>query len=84
MSRNANGEGSIYPWKRGGKPAGYKGALSFKDENGDTKRYVCYGRTRKEVKDKLDKARERLSAGAPVRDSKQSVGEWAVRASSMV
>ena len=84
MSRNANGEGSIYPWKRGGKPAGYKGALSFKDENGDTKRYVCYGRTRKEVKDKLDKARERLSAGAPVRDSKHSVGEWAVRASSMV
>ena len=57
MSRNANGEGSIYPWKRDGKPAGYKGALSYKDENGDTKRYVCYGRTRKDVKDKLDKAR---------------------------
>lgn len=76
MSRNANGEGSIYAWKRDGKPAGYKGALSYKDENGDTKRYVCYGRTRKEVKDKLDKARERVEDGAPVKDSKQTVGEW--------
>ncbi|KZS80270.1 site-specific integrase [Mycobacterium persicum] len=76
MARNANGEGSIYPWKKNGKPAGYKGALSYRDENGQTKRYVAYGRTRKIVKDKLDKARERLDAGAPVRDSKQTIGEW--------
>lgn len=76
MGRNANGEGSIYAWKRNGKPAGYKGAVSYKDENGDSKRYVAYGRTRKDVKDKLDRAQDRLSAGAPVRDSKQSVGEW--------
>lgn len=76
MARNSNGEGSIYPWKRAGKPAGYKGAISYRDENGDSKRYVAYGRTRKDVKDKLDKARERLNEGAPVRDSKQSVGEW--------
>jgi integrase len=76
MSRNANGEGSIYPWKKNGKPAGYKGALSYRDENGDTKRYVALGRTRKDVKDKLDKARERLTAGAPVRDAKQTVGDW--------
>lgn len=76
MSRNANGEGSVYPWRKNGKPSGYKGALSYKDENGKSKRYVCYGRTRKDVKDKLDKARERLNEGAPVRDSKQSVGEW--------
>jgi hypothetical protein len=41
MSRNANGEGSVYPWKKNGKPAGYKGALSYKDENGDTKRYAA-------------------------------------------
>jgi hypothetical protein len=78
MSRNANGEGSIYPWRRNGKPAGYKGAISFKDANGETKRFVAYGRTRKLVKDKLDKARGRLNDGAPVKDSKQSVGEWLV------
>ena len=76
MARNANGEGSIYPWKKNGKPSGYKGAISYTDEHGDTKRYVAYGRTRKDVRDKLDKARERLATGAPVRDSKQTVGEW--------
>jgi hypothetical protein len=41
MAKNANGEGSIYPWKKHGKPAGYKGAISYRDENGDTKRYVA-------------------------------------------
>lgn len=76
MSRNANGEGSIYPWKKNGKQAGYKGALSYRADDGTTKRFVCYGRTRKDVKDKLDKARERLTVGAPVRDSKQTLGGW--------
>jgi hypothetical protein len=76
MSRNANGEGSIYAWKKDGKPSGYKGALSYTADDGTTKRYVAYGRTRKDVRDKLDKARERLSAGAPVRDAKQTVGDW--------
>jgi integrase len=47
-----------------------------KDENGDTKRYVAYGRTRKDVRDKLDTARERLKAGAPVRDATSTVGNW--------
>jgi hypothetical protein len=39
-------------------------------------RIDAYGRTRKEVRDKVDKTRERLATGAPVRDSKQTVGEW--------
>lgn len=76
MSRNANGEGSIYRWNKNGKPAGYKGAISYKDNNGKTKRYVAYGPTRQQVRAKLDKARERLTAGAPVRDAKQTVGDW--------
>ncbi len=76
MAKNANGEGSIYKWLKDAKPAGYKGAISYKDEGGTTKRYVAYGRTRKDVKDKLDKARERLNAGAQVRDAKTTVGEW--------
>ena len=37
MSKNANGEGSIYKWVKDGKPSGYKGALSYKDENDVTK-----------------------------------------------
>lgn len=76
MSRNANGEGSIYRWNKNGKPAGYKGAISYQDENGDTKRYVAYGRTRQDVRAKLDQARDRLSAHAPVRDAKRTVGDW--------
>jgi hypothetical protein len=45
MSRNANGEGSIYKWLKNGQPAGYKGAVSYPDEDGKTRRYVAYGRT---------------------------------------
>ncbi len=76
MGKNANGEGSIYKWFKNGQPAGYKGAISYEDDDGKTKRYVAYGRTRKVVKDKLDKARERLTAGAPVKDAKTTVGDW--------
>jgi integrase len=76
MARNANGEGSIYRWTKNGKPSGYKGAISYKDEHGATKRYLAWGRTRQEVRAKLDAARERLNTGAPVRDAKQTVGDW--------
>ena len=76
MAKNANGEGSIYKWFKDGKPSGYKGALSYKRRARPTKRYVAYGRTRKDVKDKLDKARERLTAGAPAKDAKTTVGDW--------
>jgi integrase len=74
--RNANGEGSIYQWKRNGQPDGYKGAISYRDEHGDTKRYVAYGRTRQQVRDKLDAARDRLKAGAPVKDADRTVADW--------
>ena len=74
--KNANGEGSIYPARKNGKPAGYRGAISYKDETGTTKRYVAYGRTRKIVKDKLQMARQRLDAGAPVRDATRTVAAW--------
>jgi len=76
MTRNANGAGSIYPWKKAGRQVGWKGAFSYEDETGATKRFSAYGRTQKDVRDKLDKARDRLMDGAPVKDSKQSVGEW--------
>ena len=35
-----------------------------------------YGRTRAEVREKLNQARDRLGAGAPVRDATRSVGDW--------
>ncbi|CAN5150717.1 site-specific integrase [soil metagenome] len=76
MARNANGEGSIYKWIKDGKQSGYKGAITYTDELGNRKRYAAYGRTRKEVKDKLDEAQDRLTAGGPVKDSKTSVAAW--------
>ncbi len=76
MGRHANGEGSIHPWRRDGKPAGYRGMITYQDDRGETKRHAAYGRTRAEVRDKLDAARERLAAGAPVRDAVRAVGDW--------
>jgi integrase len=76
MGRNANGEGSIWRWVRNGKPDGYKGAISYQDDDGRTKRHYVYGRTRQQVREKLDAARARLNAGAPVRDAKETVGDW--------
>ena len=76
MSRNANGEGTICDWMVDGKKRGYRGALSYCDEHGAAKRFYCYGRTRAEVKDKLDQARKRVTTGGPVKDAKLTVGEW--------
>ncbi|GAB1811128.1 site-specific integrase [Mycobacterium sp. MUNTM1] len=77
MAKNANGEGSIYKRVRDGKVVRYEGALSYIDAaDGKTKRHTVYGRTRQEVRDKLKAARERLEAGAPVRDATRTVGEW--------
>lgn len=66
MKKNANGEGSIYKWTKNGKPAGYKGAISYPDEDGRTKRYFAYGHTRKDVRDKA-------------RQGSQSAERWRTR-----
>lgn len=76
MSKNANGEGSIYKRTRNGKMIGYAGALTYLDESETSKRHTVYGRTRAEVREKLKAARDRLDAGAPVRDASRTVGDW--------
>ncbi|MCV7100920.1 MULTISPECIES: tyrosine-type recombinase/integrase [Mycobacterium] len=76
MAKNANGEGSIYKRMRDGKPVRYEGAITYIGDDGARKRHVVYGRTRQDVRDKLKKARERLEAGAPVRDATRTVGDW--------
>lgn len=73
---NANGEGSIYKRIRNGKLLGYGGAISYVGEGGRTQRHTVYGRTRSEVRDKLNKVRDRLASGGPVKDSTRSVGDW--------
>ena len=76
MSRNANGEGSIWKRMRDGRHTGYMGAISYTAEDGKTERRTVYGRTRADVREKLNQARDRLGAGAPVRDATRSVGDW--------
>ena len=76
MPKNANGEGSIYKRMRDGKVIRYEGAVTYIGDDGKTNRHTVYGRTRQDVRDKLRKARERLDAGAPVKDATRSVGDW--------
>lgn len=76
MPKNANGEGSIYKRMRDGKVVRYEGAISYVDQDGRSKRHTVYGRTRQDVRDKLKAARERLAAGAPVRDADRTLGDW--------
>lgn len=75
MSKNANGEGSIYKRMRDGRQVGYAGALTY-EEDGKTKRVRVYGRTRADVREALNKKRERINEGRPVRDAKTTVGSW--------
>ncbi|MBF9315819.1 tyrosine-type recombinase/integrase [Mycobacteroides chelonae] len=73
---NANGEGSIYKRIRSGRQTGYVGAVSYIDEAGAHKRHTVYGKTRAEVRAKMDGVRERLAIGATVKDSKRTLGDW--------
>src|SRR6478672_4885250 len=76
MNKNANGEGSIWKRMKDGKIIRYEGAVTYIGDDGKTKRHTVYGRTRQDVRDKLRRARERLDAGAPVRDASRTVTDW--------
>ena len=74
---NANGEGSIYKCMRDGKQTGYIGAVSYTDDDsGRPKRHMVYGKTRREVADKMKAVRDRLDAGASVKDSRRTLADW--------
>ncbi|WP_099024713.1 tyrosine-type recombinase/integrase [Mycolicibacterium palauense] len=76
MGKNANGEGSIWKRIKDGKVVRYEGAITYSDDGGRTKRHTVYGRTRADVRDKLKTARDRLEAGAPVKDASRTVADW--------
>jgi integrase len=79
MSKNANGEGSIYKRTRDGRTAGYVAALTYTDNDGKTQRIRVYGPTRADAREKLKAARERIESGAPARDATMAVGAWLAR-----
>lgn len=74
--RRGNGEGSITK-----RPNGtYQGRIRYVDPHtGASKRVSVYGKTSKECRDKLKEIVERVAAGAPGRDSKESVAAWVAR-----
>ena len=55
VSKNGNGEGSIYPHERNGKGVGYRGAYVAYTAAGTKRRYIT-GKDRDEVRQKLTKA----------------------------
>jgi integrase len=71
MAKRGNGEGSIYQRKEDGK---WVGSITL--QNG--KRKVFYGKTRKEVKDKLAVALHEQQQGTLVANSQQTVEQFLI------
>src|SRR5215207_9367709 len=78
MSKNGNGEGSIYEHKRNGKKVGYRGAYWVHTAEGPKRRYV-QGKTRAEVNHKLTKAMADKDGGFIFDAGSLSVGEYLER-----
>ncbi len=78
MSKNGNGEGSIYPHKRNGKKVGYRGAYVVHTAAGPKRRYVT-GKTRDEVHDKLIEALGNRAQGLVFDAGSITVGEYLQR-----
>ena len=72
MTKRANGEGSTYRRSDGS----WSGVIPYRGEKGVAERRTVYGKTQTEVRAELQDSRERLDAGAPVRDTAMSVGTW--------
>ena len=72
MTKRANGEGNVYQRANGT----WEARFSCLDDTGQRRRVSFYGHTAKALRDKMNAARERLDAGAPVKDATRSVGDW--------
>ena len=72
MAKRANGESSLFK-RADGK---WSAEISYRDDDGHTKRRTVYGRTQAEVRTKLDGLRERLEAGAPLKDATITLAAW--------
>lgn len=71
-TRSRYGTGSIYQ-RSDGK---WVGSVRYKDTNGDNKRRYLYGKTRREVADKLREVQRHIDAGTPVTESKDSLAAY--------
>ena len=73
MTKRANGEGNVRRRANGS----WEARLSVTDtETGRVERVSFYAPTAAAVRAKMNAARTRLEAGAPVRDATRTVGDW--------
>jgi integrase len=74
-TRTANGTGNIRK-----RPNGtWEARLSYTDSDGTLKRVSVYGKTQREVRDKMKAARDRVDNGAPATDDKMALAAWMAR-----
>jgi hypothetical protein len=73
MSKRANGEGNVYQRANGT----WEARMTFVDPaTGRRRRVSFYAKTAKAVRAEMRKARDRVEAGAPVKDASTSVENW--------
>lgn len=76
-NKRANGEGSINKYIVNGVNKGWRASISVgRDENGKLIRKQFYGKTQKEVKEKLEEYKKQLSLGALPNDDKLTLEQW--------
>lgn len=76
-NKRANGEGSINKYIVNGVNKGWRASISVgRDENGKLIRKQFYGKTQKEVKEKLEEYKKQLSLGSLPNDDKLTLEQW--------
>ena len=76
-NKRANGEGSISKYIVNGVNKGWRASISIgSDENGKYIRKQFYGKTQKEVKEKLEEFKNQMSLGALPSDDKLTLEHW--------
>ena len=76
-NKRANGEGSISKYIVNGVNKGWRASISVgSDENGKYIRKQFYGKTQKEVKEKLEEFKKQISLGALPSDDKLTLEHW--------
>ena len=78
MGKRGNGEGSIYPHKRGGVKVGYRGSYWVDAAEGPKRRYIT-GETREDVAEKLAKAISDRADGLVFDAGSTTTGEYLTR-----
>lgn len=72
MTRRANNEGSIYRDKKGN----WRGSVTLYTANGKPKKKYFYGRTKKEVADKVNRTLNEIRNHTYIEPNSMTLAEW--------